>query len=54
MIVSLFFKKSFKNLRSFVPQATGTGYPGLMTIILLLTIVCYKCEWTLFSQGNMI
>lgn len=32
MIVCLFFKKKVLKLRSFVPQATGTGYPGLMTI----------------------
>lgn len=33
MIVCLFFKKKVLKIEEFVPQATGTGYPGLMTVI---------------------
>lgn len=53
MIVCLFFKKKILKTEESCSTSNRYWLPWSYNYK-LLTIVCYKCEGTLFSQGNMI
>lgn len=53
MIVCLFFKKKVLKIEEYCSTSNRYWLPWSYNDE-LLTTVCYKCEGTLFSQGNMI